>query len=493
MASYLRPDVYVERVASGAEPIQTQGTAVAGFVGIARRGEIGEATLVTSWTEFTERFSKGLDTPFMADSDLAYAVYGYFQNGGGTAFVVRTASETAERASVSIPAENGTAENGTAENGTAENGITIYAKDEGTWGNKLSMKVTSTQENGVAIFNVEVSLDDEVVETFEGLTNDITDENYYLPIINSDSKFITVPAGGLQVGEGAFSGGKDGIDDITDADFLGERGLKALDKVEAVTIVAIPGQTSMAVQKGILDYCSGRKDCFGIVDIGLGRTPTEALADKAEIGGSYGAVYYPWGKVADPIGKGKLRLTPPSGHIAGVYARTDSERGVYKAPAGTEAVVKGFVEMERGLSNGEVELLNAKAVNCIMPKPNKGIVVWGARMATPDKDRFYVSDIRLDIMIEGSLYEGTQWSIFEPNDEKLWSSLTAQVKAFLYNLWVDGALFGTTPEEAYFVKCDEELNSQEVRDAGKVIIEVGYAKKKPAEFTIIRITQKANN
>lgn len=478
MASYLRPDVYVERVASGAEPIQTQGTAVAGFVGIARRGEIGEATLVTSWTEFTERFSKGLDTPFMADSDLAYAVYGYFQNGGGTAFIVRTASETAERASVLIPAENG---------------IKIYAKDEGTWGNKLSMKVTSTQENGVDIFNVEVSLDDEVVETFEGLTNDITDENYYLPIINSDSKFITVPAGGLQVGEGAFSGGKDGIDDITDADFLGERGLKALDKAEAVTIVAIPGQTSMAVQKGILDYCSGRKDCFGIVDIGLGRTPTEALEDKAEIGGSYGAVYYPWGKVVDPIGKGKLRLTPPSGHIAGVYARTDSERGVYKAPAGTEAVVRGFVEMERSLSNGEVELLNAKAVNCIMSKPNKGIVVWGARMATPDKDRFYVSDIRLDIMIEGSLYEGTQWSIFEPNDEKLWGSLTAQVKAFLYNLWVDGALFGTTPEEAYFVKCDEELNSQEVRDAGKVIVEVGYAKKKPAEFTIIRITQKANN
>ena len=478
MASYLRPDVYVERVASGAEPIQTQGTAVAGFVGIARRGEIGEATLVTSWTEFTEKFSKGLDTPFMADSDLAYAVYGYFQNGGGTAFIVRTASETAERASVLIPAENG---------------IKIYAKDEGTWGNKLSMKVTSTQENGVDVFNVEVSLDDEVVETFEGLTNDITDENYYLPIINSDSKFITVPAGGLQVGEGAFSGGKDGIDDITDADFLGERGLKALDKVEAVRIVAIPGQTSKAVQQGILDYCSGRKDCFGIVDIGLGRTPTEALADKAELGGSYGAVYYPWGKVVDPIGKGKLRLTPPSGHIAGVYARTDSERGVYKAPAGTEAVVKGFVEMERGLSDGEVELLNAKAVNCIMSKPNKGIVVWGARMATPDKDRFYVSDIRLDIMIEGSLYEGTQWSIFEPNDEKLWSSLTAQVKAFLYNLWVDGALFGATPEEAYFVKCDEELNSQEVRDAGKVIIEVGYAKKKPAEFTIIRITQKANN
>ena len=478
MASYLRPDVYVERVASGAEPIQTQGTAVAGFVGIARRGEIGEATLVTSWTEFTEKFSKGLDTPFMADSDLAYAVYGYFQNGGGTAFIVRTASETAERASVLIPAENG---------------IKIYAKDEGTWGNKLSMKVTSTQENGVDVFNVEVSLDDEVVETFEGLTNDITDENYYLPIINSDSKFITVPAGGLQVGEGVFSGGKDGIDDITDADFLGERGLKALDKVEAVRIVAIPGQTSKAVQQGILDYCSGRKDCFGIVDIGLGRTPTEALEDKAEIGGSYGAVYYPWGKVVDPIGKGKLRLTPPSGHIAGVYARTDSERGVYKAPAGTEAVVKGFVEMERGLSDGEVELLNAKAVNCIISKPNKGIVVWGARMATPDKDRFYVSDIRLDIMIEGSLYEGTQWSIFEPNDEKLWSSLTAQVKAFLYNLWVDGALFGATPEEAYFVKCDEELNSQEVRDAGKVIIEVGYAKKKPAEFTIIRITQKANN
>jgi phage tail sheath protein FI len=473
MGVYMRPDVYVERVGSGAEPIQAQGTAVAGFVGIARRGEIGKAVLVTSWTDFIDKFAGGLDTPFMVNSDLAYAVYGYFQNGGGLAYIVRVASPNAQKASVTIPTSSG---------------VEFSAKDEGIWGNKLSIEVTSEDD----ALTVTVKYDGEVVEVFAGLNNDEYSEDYYLSNINGKSRFVTVALGTLAEGTGTMTDGADGITDIADADYTGAKGLQALDMAEAVTIVAVPGQTSATIQKAVLDYCASRGDCFGVIDISVGKNTTQALEEKAELGGAYGAVYYPWGKVVDPIGRGKLRLCPPSGHIAGVYARTDQERGVHKAPAGTEAVVRGFVEMERGLSNGDVELLNAKAVNCIMSKPNKGIVVWGARMTTPDKDRFYVSDMRLDIMIEESLYEGTQWSVFEPNDESLWGSLTAQVKAFLYNLWIDGALFGATADEAYFVKCDGELNTQEVRDAGKVIIEVGYAKKKPAEFTIIRITQKAN-
>lgn len=480
MGNYLRPDVYVERTGSGATPISGVGTATAGFVGIANRGIVGKAELVTSWTEFVSKFARGLETPFVKNSDLAYAVYGYFQNGGGTAYVVRTATESAKSATGEIGVD----------------GVEVTAYDEGEWAN-TKLKVSVVEDGG--LFDIVVSYDGEIVEVFEGLNNDADDVQFYADIVNGGSKFIKVGIGTLAEGEVTLAGGIDGITGLEDTDYLGEKGLKGLDFVNEVSIVAVPGQTSQAVLQGVLDYASNRKDCFGILDLPMNidtegaKLAKETLggnSDKETLGGNYGASYYPWGKVVDPLGKGKLRLTPPSGHIAGIYARTDRERGVHKAPAGIEATVKGFVEMERPLSNGDIEILNPLGVNCIVAKPNKGIVVWGARLVTPHMDRTYVSDMRLDIHIEESLFEGTQWTIFEPNDEKLWGSITAQVKAFLYGKWSDGALFGETPEEAYFVKCDAELNPQEIRDAGKVIVEVGYAKKKPAEFTIFRLTQK---
>lgn len=473
MAEYLRPDVFVQRENTGAEPIQSQGTATAGFVGISRRGVIGVATLVTSWTDFVNKFAGGLDTPFMRNSDLAYAVYGYFQNGGGRAYVVRVASDTASKATIKVPASTG---------------VEFSAKEEGTWGNKLEVTVTGSTKN----YKVVVEYDGEQVEVFEGLSETSGDATYFFDVINENSKFISVSSTGtFGAGTGIFVTGADGIDDIDDTDYTGTKGLEALSSASDVTIVAVPGQHTIA--QDIIDYCAGRGDCFGIVDLDMGLTTQEAVTAKESIVGEYGAVYYPWGKVADPLVAGKQRVVPPSGHIAGIYARTDRDRGVFKAPAGVDATVRGFTELETRLANGDIEVLNPLGVNCIVAKPNKGIVVWGARLASPNRDRAYVSDMRLDIAIEEALYEGTQWTIFEPNDEKLWGTVTAQIKAYLYGLWVEGALFGAEPAEAYFVKCDGELNTQEIRDAGKVIIEVGYAKKKPAEFTILKITQKASN
>lgn len=469
MGEYLRPDVYVEEKPSGASPIEAVGTSTGGFVGVAQRGQVGVATLVTSWTDYVNKFARGLKSPFSRDSYLAFAVYGFFQNGGGRAYVTRIAKG----------ATKATAELG--------EGILVNALDEGTWANdNLEVKLV-TGENGL---DLQVLFEDEIVEIFENVTATPNEGNY---ISDIKSNFVTVTVGSeteLAVGSVTLSGGTDGSA-VSDAEYLGEDGLKAFNVIDNINLVAIPGQTSKAVLQGLIDYCDSRNDCFAILDIPEGLDTTEALGARKELGGTNGACYYPWGKVIDPLGSdGKLRLVPPSGHVMGLYARTDRERGVHKAPAGVEANVRGFVEMERPLANGDVDLLNPAGVNCITARPNQGIVVWGARSISSNPNKRYVSDVRLDINIQVSSYLGTQWAVFEPNDEVLWGRISDQIKGFLFNKWQEGALFGATPEDAYFVKCDEELNTEEVRNSGRVVAEIGYAKKKPGEFVILRFSQK---
>ena len=469
MSEYLRPDVYVEEKPSGASPIEAVGTSTGGFVGVAQRGQVGVATLVTSWTDYVNKFARGLKSPFSRDSYLAFAVYGFFQNGGGRAYVTRIAKG----------ATKATAELG--------EGILVNALDEGTWANdNLEVKLV-TGENGL---DLQVLFEGEIVEIFENVTATPNEGNY---ISDIKSNFVTVTVGSeteLAVGSVTLSGGTDGSA-VSDAEYLGEDGLQAFNVIDNINLVAIPGQTSKAVLQGLVDYCDSRNDCFAILDIPEGLDTTEALGARKELGGTNGACYYPWGKVIDPLGSdGKLRLVPPSGHVMGLYARTDRERGVHKAPAGVEANVRGFVEMERPLANGDVDLLNPAGVNCITARPNQGIVVWGARSLSSNPNKRYVSDVRLDINIQVSSYLGTQWAVFEPNDEVLWGRISDQIKGFLFNKWQEGALFGATPEDAYFVKCDEELNTEEVRNSGKVIAEIGYAKKKPGEFVILRFSQK---
>ena len=477
MGEYLRPDVYVERTSNGVSAIESVGTATAGFIGTSARGKVGEPTFVTSWTDFVSRFARGLKSPFLKNSDLAYAIYGYFQNGGSRAYVTRVADGTE-----TVALGTGTS-------------VSFKAVDEGTWANdKLKASIVVDEEDTVKLV---VEYDGEIQEVFNNVNGDVESENFIKEVVNGTSKYLTVVditldegVTAIPVEEVVFKGGVDGLVTLVDDTFIGEKGLHSFDEVDEITIVSIPGQTSKAVLQGILDYCSNRGDCFAVLDSPMGMETQEIVTFKKELGGSYGAIYYPWGSVVDPIGKGKLKMIPPSGHIAGIYARTDKTRGVHKAPAGLEAQIKGFVETERKLANGDVEILNPLGVNCIMAKPNNGIVVWGARMIAPHLDRRYVSDIRLDINIEESLYKATQWTVFESNDQELWGKIIAQVKAYLYVIWSDGALFGENPDEAFFVKCDAELNTEEIRASGRVLVDIGYAKKKPAEFTIFRLSQK---
>ena len=204
----------------------------------------------------------------------------------------------------------------------------------------------------------------------------------------------------------------------------------------------------------------------------------------------YGAVYYPWLQVANPAGNGESLLVPPCGYMAGVYARSDTERGVHKAPA--NEVVRGAIGVEKQITKSEQDILNPIGINCIRAFPGRGIRVWGARTLSSDPAWRYINVRRLFNFVEKSIQLGTQWVVFEPNDMDLWARIRRDINAFLTMVWRSGALFGATPSQAFYVKCDEETNPPEARDLGQVVIEIGIAPVKPAEFVIFRISQWAS-
>jgi uncharacterized protein len=222
---------------------------------------------------------------------------------------------------------------------------------------------------------------------------------------------------------------------------------------------------------------------MGIQQIKEWRSQT-AMYDSA-----FAALYYPWIEVSNPVPThgDETILIPPSGHVAGLWARTDDTRGVWKAPAND--TLRGVLNVERDITKVEQGLLNPIGINCIRPFGTRGIRVWGARTLSSNTDWTYINVRRLFNMVETTIMNGTQWVVFEPNDQKLWEGVKRTVNAFLRGLWRDGALFGTTPEQAFFVKCDAENNPPDSIDQGRLIVEVGIAPVKPAEFVIFRISQ----
>jgi phage tail sheath protein FI len=253
----------------------------------------------------------------------------------------------------------------------------------------------------------------------------------------------------------------------------------------------VPGAVASAQHSSIYTHCFNLKDRFAILD-GVEKPssttdPTKIEPYGASEAGSYGAVYFPWIQIYDPVSKANA-FVPPSGHLAGIYARTDSTRGVHKAPA--NEVVLGALGLEYLLGKSDQNLLNPAGVNVIRSF-NGTITVWGARTRADasHSDFKYISTRRLFIFISKSIEVGTQWVVFEPNTPALWQSIIRNVSAFLTNLWRSGALFGDTAAQAFYVRCDEDLNPPEVRDLGQVIIEVGVAIVRPAEFVIFRIGQ----
>jgi hypothetical protein len=262
-------------------------------------------------------------------------------------------------------------------------------------------------------------------------------------------------------------------------------GLKAFEEIDEINIICAPGQTDPVVWDACLSHCENMRYRFAILDCPevIAKGGVDKLPKPRD--SKYGGYYFPWLEVYDPY-KGNLHQ-PPSGFMAGIYARSDSERGVHKAPA--NEIVRGALGLRYNITRGEQDILNPKGINCIRAFPNRGIRVWGARTISSDASWRYVNVRRLFNMVEQSIEIGTQWVVFEPNDHKLWKRIIRDLSAFLLRLWRQGALFGKTPEEAFYVKCDEETNPPEVIDAGQLVVEIGMCPVKPAEFVIFRIGQ----
>ncbi|MGE5463755.1 MAG: phage tail sheath family protein [Syntrophothermus sp.] len=502
--TYLSPGVYVEEVDRGTKPIETVGTSTAAFIGItaeaslkaidAKTGDkvviesrLNKPTMVTSWTQYTDIFGE-----FVSGAYLPDAVYGYFANGGGACFVtsLRALNEggiVSKTAEITIPAKN---------RGTS---FKVLAKVPGPASNGLQVVVRPAGEEG---FSITVG-----GETKTGLTMK-KGENYV-----GDAAFETVTiteigAAGALPAEGTYALTGGGIPPLTAVDFIGsasERtglgGLEALDDVRLVLcpdIMAGYDGTDEAkerikmIQTEMIAHCERLRYRFAVLDTPPGLNAQQALEwrNYLNFDTSYAGLYYPWVQIADLSGSGSTsKFVPPSGHVVGIYNREDADRGVHKAPA--NQVVLGALDLEIHLSKGEQDVLNPKGVNCIRSFPARGIRVWGARTLSSNGAWRYVNVRRLFITVEASMEIGLAWVVFEPNDSTLWAKVVRDVTSYLRVVWRSGALFGNTPEQAFYVKCDEELNPHEIRDLGQLIIEVGLAPVKPAEFVIFRISQWA--
>jgi phage tail sheath protein FI len=537
MPTYLSPGVYVEEVDGGSKPIAGVGTSVAAFVGFTKKGPMNTPTLVTNWTQFVDNFGD-----FMENGFLAHSVYGYYNNGGGRAYIMRiggpdeadeneaqplpavelpsrlpnaddtiriTAIEAdGDEITVEIanpdPTEPGSAEP-QVEGGSVE-GETEPQSDSAAVPDtfKLVVRRGSTEESfdnlslrrGGDVRNVETIVNDEVSGSklinvaMLRTSGPMRDR---IPVVGSYPLSVTeiMPlAQNIEVTPSEFEGS---APDRT--------GMGALEVPDDITMLVCP-DLMMAYQSGVLDlegvqavqtamitHCERMGDRVAVLDAPPGMNPQEVQNWRVNIANydsSYAALYYPWIKVSDPA-SGQNILVPPSGHMAGIWSRTDNTRGVHKAPA--NEVIGGALDVELQITRGEQDGLNPVGVNCIRSFPGRGIRVWGARTLSSDPSWTYLNVRRLFNMVEKSIDNGTQWVVFEPNDFALWQKISRAATAFLTMVWRQGALFGATPSEAFYVKCDAETNPPEARDLGMVTTEIGIAPVKPAEFVIFRISQ----
>jgi phage tail sheath protein FI len=526
--TYQAPGVYVEEVPSGSRPIEGVGTAVAAFVGFTEKGPLNQPVRVTNWTQYTNAFGG-----FIRNGYTPLSVYGFFANGGGNAWIVRVGGDvTSNPAVAALPGRAS----------TAVESLRVTSKLPGPEGNDISIEIADEEAPTAASeapaaegegggvgeageggrFRLTVRHGGST-ETFDNLTLRRNDPRNVVDVINNTengSKFISLEdlaPRGVSIADRQPSaatynlgGGIETMTALVPSDFQGSvaarSGFEGLEALDDVTMVLAPDlmrayqdglldmEGVIGLQKAMLAHCDRMGDRVAILDTPPNLNPTEVddwkmkTANLISDSGS-GALYYPWIKVDDPATRGTAFI-PPSGHVAGVWSRSDDRRGVHKAPANEELI--GAIDLQTGLTQVELGNLNVHSINCIRAFPGRGIRIWGARSLSEAASEWrYINVRRLFNYVEKSIDIGTQWVVFEPNDESLWGRVRRDITAFLTRLWGTGALFGTTANEAFYVKCDRETNPQEIIDAGMMVCEIGIAPVKPAEFVIFRIRQIA--
>lgn len=500
MPEYLSPGVYVEEISGGARPIEGVSTSTAGFLGATERGpEVPR--LITSFLEFQRWYGGYISTV----SYLAYAVQGFFDNGGQRCFIGRIVSDDAVAATGTIAGNGGN--------------LTVAATGRGTWGNAITMSVEPATQSGRPGRGewVKITIDyPGVQEVYDDLTHTPGASNNVVTILNTASRLVKVwwdsvpvaltSGGPTQLTNGSetavavshYTGNLDPIwvDPAVPAngppdEQLGRgRGFEAMDAVDEVSLMIAPDEVRdnfRPITTDMINRCTNLGDRFAIVSSLQTDSDPNALGPPEDT--TFAAFYHPWIRVFDPSANDTI-LIPATGHIAGVYARTDIERGVHKAPA--NAVLRGVIEMAQPITKGVQDILNPKNVNCIRDfrSDGRGIRVWGARTMSSDPEWKYVNVRRLFLFVEESIDEGTQWVVFEPNDEPTWARVRRSLASFLISVWRSGALMGATQDEAFFVKCDRTTMTQDDIDNGRLICYIGIAPVKPAEFVIFRISQK---
>ena len=501
------PGVYIEELPSGVRTITGVSTSIAAFVGWAPKGPVDRAQRILSWQDY-ERFYGGLHPRSL----LSYAVSHFFANGGQDAYVARCVATGAP----DIPAASAS---------LALGDLTLTAKNPGSWGNQYGIAIRNRTDDlthtrfgvRVVLFPLFPALTNEVVvESFENVSMAPDDQRFVKSVVDAQSAFINATVTGPAVPPDttapspALVGGDDGTVlqpdnpnfeaalDLTS----GTAAIHLLDHVDLFNLLCIPGETNQTLLGPLQTYCHDRR-AFLLIDCqeNVSLTTLQDVSPSGALSGLTGsdsvnsAFYFPWLTAADPLQENRLRSYPPSGFVAGIYARTDSTRGVFKAPAGIDASVTGASGVTQTLNDPQNGTLNPLAINCIRQFAVYGTVVWGARTLAGNDQRGsewkYVPVRRMALFIEESLYRGTKWVVFEPNDEPLWAQIRLNIGAFMHSLFRQGAFAGQTPRDAYFVKCDKETTTQDDVNRGIVNILVGFAPLKPAEFVVIKIQQIA--
>jgi phage tail sheath protein FI len=500
------PGVYIEEIPSGVRTIVGVSTSTTAFVGRTRRGPANDPVTITSFGEFDRVFG-GLWEP----SPLSFAVQHYFANGGAVAIVVRVGRggdaddpETAVAARFTLAG--------------AADPLVLEASGPGAWANTLQVTADHETRDPATEFNLVVT-DTSVtpavtLETLRNLTTDPNSPNFVLRIVEQRSDLLNVvepvPAERPNEATATRADGRDG-GAVRDVDIIGnladKTGIFALEDADIFNLLCLPPPSrdddiDQATWEQAATYCTSRRAML-LVDPPEGVNDPDDVAAAVEDGDltistankQNAALYFPRLKVPNPLKNNLLEEYAPCGAVAGVFARTDSQRGVWKAPAGQEAGLTGVRELAYKLTDAENGELNPLGINCLRVFPLIGPVVWGARtlegadvLASEWK---YVPIRRLALFIEESLFRGTKWVVFEPNDEPLWAQIRLNVGAFMHQLFRQGAFQGRSPREAYFVKCDAETTTQADRNLGIVNILVGFAPLKPAEFVVIKIQQIA--
>jgi phage tail sheath protein FI len=487
----LQPGVYIEELPSGVRTITGVATSITLFVGWAPRGPTDRALRLASFTDYQNAYN-GLDSRSL----LGYAVKHFYDNGGSDAYVLRIADATAKTADCDI------------------GDLHIPASSPGQWAKDYSVKLERRPDDATrfSISIIQPSANNAVVETFANLSMTKTDPRNVLAVINGRSAYIdkltqateTTPANATVAlnhttngVDGTVIGPTDGAFQTALTTAFAVGGL--VDRIDLFNIICVPGLTDAATIAVLQKHARERR-AFLIVDSGQDDTVSTVLATlggKTGADASYSAFFFPWAQAPDPLQQNALKPFPPSGFMAGIFARTDAARGVWKAPAGTEASLTGATGLRITMSDAENGQLNPHAVNCLRTLPVYGTIAWGARTLDGDDARGsewkYIPVRRLALFLEESLYRGTQWVVFEPNDEPLWAQIRLNVGAFMQGLFRQGAFQGSSPKQAYFVKCDSETTTQADINLGIVNILVGFAPLKPAEFVVLQIQQIAGD